>query len=114
MGRCEHCPVTDGPCRAQVDPSYGVLCDLASGGEPSQVAAVRAASLPGPLAPAPPPPPRPSPIFGAEVRRALWLGRLDCWYAGPPDCGCDGSHKCHHLGRDARLDDCASCLGPRG
>jgi hypothetical protein len=49
-------------------------------------------------------------MFGPEVRRALWLGRLDCLYAGPPDCGCSGSHKCHHLGRDAVLDDCVRCL----
>lgn len=58
-------------------------------------------------------PPPPTPTFGPEVRKALWLGRLDCLYAGPPDCGCSGSHKCHHLGRDATLGDCVRCLGAR-
>lgn len=45
MGRCEHCPVKVGACRVETDPRYAAsFCRMAEGGEPSQVAAIVAAS----------------------------------------------------------------------
>lgn len=70
MGRCEHCPVRDGACKAEVDERYAAaFCKMAAGGDPSQVAAIVAASgrpaepVPSvvgePLAPEPAPPSAP-------------------------------------------------------
>jgi len=46
----------------------------------------------------------------SDARKAMRLGRRACLYAGPPACGCSGSHRCYALGRDATLRDCMACL----
>jgi len=61
------------------------------------------------LAAGPLPPPRPVADLSG-TRKAMRMGKLACLYAGPPACGCSGSHRCYALGRDATLRDCMVCL----
>jgi hypothetical protein len=44
MPKCADCPVADGDCRAEHDGRYAFFCRMASAGEPSQLANIRAVS----------------------------------------------------------------------
>lgn len=109
-GRCERCPVRDGVCRAQAEPAYGVFCEMAANGEPSQVAAIRAASAGRLAPPAPGPESVESPRLPlADSLRAVRLGFRNCRHSAPAACSCQSLVFCGYLGRDAVIQDCLAC-----